>query len=311
MISLRFNDDFRLSCWRFRIVCRLLCRSLPFAAFRGVRVCQERANRFVLADEKGAFMSFDFKKEYKDLYLPKNKSSLVEVPPMTFFAVAGTGDPNEPDGAYARALELLYGLSYTVRMAKMGAWQPEGYFDYVVPPLEGLWWAGAGAFDGALIADKQALSWVSLIRQPDFVTPETLTWACTRLAEKKPALADACEAAIARVVSAGVPCLVRFAEGLCVQAMHRGPYDDEPATIAKLAAFVEDEGLVCDIAEGGEPPAGRDAARAFDTAAVLTALDANGAVPGIRLHHEIYLSDPRRSKPENLKTVVRHPVCRM
>ena len=140
-------------------------------------------------------MSLDFKKEYKDLYMPKAKPVFIEVPPMTFFAVAGTGNPNELDGAYAKALELLYGLSYTVKMSKMGAWQPEGYFDYVVPPLEGLWWAGAGAFDGASIVDKGALSWVSLIRQPDFVTPEVFAWACAELAKKKPSLAEACERA--------------------------------------------------------------------------------------------------------------------
>lgn len=254
-------------------------------------------------------MPFDFKKEYKDLYLPKRKVSVVEVPPMTFFAVAGTGDPNEPDGAYSKALELLYGLSYTVKMSKMGAWQPEGYFDYVVPPLEGLWWAGVGAFDGASIADKNALSWVSLIRQPDFVTPDAFAWACAELAKKKPALAEACEAASGGHAE-GVPRLVRFAEGPCIQIMHRGPYDDEPETIAKLTAYTQDEKLNCDIAEGGESPEGHKAARVFDAAAVLAALDANGAVPSVRLHHEIYLGDPRRTKPENLKTVIRHPVRR-
>ena len=229
---------------------------------------------------------------------------------MTFLAVAGTGDPNDPGGAYAQAIELLYGLSYTVKMSKMGAWQPEGYFDYVVPPLEGLWWAGAGAFDGASIVDKRALSWVSLIRQPDFVTPDVFAWACAELARKKPALAEACEKASEEYAD-GVPRLVRFAEGPCVQIMHRGPYDDEPETIAKLTAHMRDEKLTCDIAEGGESPEGHEAARVFDAAAVLAALDANGAVPGMRLHHEIYLSDPRRTKPENLKTVVRHPVRSM
>ncbi len=308
------------------------------------------------ANEKGAFMPFDFKKEYKDLYLPKRKASVVEVPPMTFFAVAGTGDPNEPDGAYSKALELLYGLSYTVKMSKMGAWQPEGYFDYVVPPLEGLWWAGVGAFDGASIADKNALSWVSLIRQPDFVTSEVFVWVCAELAKKKPALAEACEPALGghaegvpRLVrfaegpcvqimhcgpyddaelakkkpalaeacepalgghAEGVPRLVRFAEGPCVQIMHCGPYDDEPETIAKLTAYTQDEKLICDIAEGGESPEGHAATGAFDAAAVLAALDANGAVPTVRLHHEIYLGDPRRTRPENLKTVIRHPVRR-
>ena len=253
-------------------------------------------------------MPFDFKKEYKDLYMPKAKPVFVEVPSMTFLAVAGTGDPNEPDGAYAQAIELLYGLSYAVKMAKMGAWQPEGYFDYVVPPLEGLWWAGEGAFDGARIVGKSALSWVSLIRQPDFVTPEVFAWACTKLAEKKPALTDACEAAGEHV--AGAPCLVRFAEGPCVQVMHRGLYDSEPATVAKLATYMREEGFACDIAPGGESPVGHAARSPFDVSHVLAVLDAGDAVPDIRLHHEIYLSDPRRTKPENLKTVIRHPVRR-
>lgn len=260
-----------------------------------------------IKDDVGVAMPLDFKKEYKDLYVPKAKPAFVDVPSMTFFAVAGTGDPNEPDGAYAKAIELLYGLSYTVKMSKMGPWQPEGYFDYVVPPLEGLWWAGAGAFDGASIADKSALSWVSLIRQPDFVTPEVFAWACAELTKKKPALADVCEKA-PEGYAEGVPCLVRFAEGLCVQVMHRGPYDDEPASVAKLSAYMQDEGLSCDIAAGSESPAGHEASRAFDAAVVLAALDAEGAVPSVRLHHEIYLGDPRRTKPENLKTVIRHPV---
>lgn len=181
-------------------------------------------------------MAFDFKKEYRDLYQAKTKPVRVEVPAMTFAAVAGTGDPNEEGGAYARALALLYGFSYTVKMAKMGSWQPDGYFDYVVPPLEGLWWGGAGAFDGTVIADKGALSWVSLIRQPDFVTPDVFIKVCELLVQKKPELAVP--------VDQGDLRLVRFAEGSCAQIMHRGPYDDEPATIAKLSSFIESEGLV-------------------------------------------------------------------
>lgn len=160
-------------------------------------------------------MAYDFKKEYRDLYVPKARPSLVDVPAMTFAAMAGTGDPNEEGGAYQRALGVLYGFSYTVKMAKMGDWQPEGYFDYVVPPLEGLWWAGSGAFDGASIADKGALSWVSLIRQPDFVTPEAFERACGIMVAKKPELADAVEEGELR--------LVRFAEGPCAQIMHKGP----------------------------------------------------------------------------------------
>lgn len=249
-------------------------------------------------------MAYDFKKEFRDLYMPKLKPAFVDVPAMTFAAFAGTGDPNEESGSYQQALALLYGLSYTVKMAKMGSWQPEGYFDYVVPPLEGLWWAGAGAFDGTRIADKSALSWAALIRQPDFVTPDVFACVCEQLAKKKPELAEP----LAEALATGTLRLVRFAEGPCAQVMHVGPYDDEPATIAGLSAFIEAEGFVTDIAEGGESPAGHAATRAFDGGSVLDALDADGGVPGIRLHHEIYLGDPRRTKPENLKTVVRHPV---
>lgn len=229
-------------------------------------------------------MAFDFKKEYKDLYLPKTKPELIDVPPMSFIAVAGTGNPNEENGSYAGAMGLLYAFSYTVKMSKMGAWQPDGYFDYTVPPLEGLWWTSDEAFDGQRILDKDALSWISLIRQPDFVTPEVFAWAAKQVAAKKPEL----DLRRAR--------LVRFAEGPCAQIMHKGPYDDEPATIAQMEEFVAASRMVDDIAN----PASSEA--------MLDALDAHGGVPAVRLHHEIYLGDPRRTKPENLKTVIRHPV---
>ena len=223
-------------------------------------------------------MAFDFKKEYKDLYLPKTKPELIDVPPMSFIAVAGTGNPNEENGSYAGAMGLLYAFSYTIKMSKMGAWQPDGYFDYTVPPLEGLWWTSDEAFDGQRILDKDALSWISLIRQPDFVTPEVFAWAAEQVAAKKPEL----DLRRAR--------LVRFAEGPCAQIMHKGPYDDEPATIAQMEEFVAASRMVDDIAN----PASSEA--------MLDALDAHGGVPAVRLHHEIYLGDPRRTKPENLKT---------
>ena len=229
-------------------------------------------------------MAFDFKKEYKDLYLPKTKPELIDVPPMSFIAVAGTGNPNEENGSYAGAMGLLYAFSYTIKMSKMGAWQPDGYFDYTVPPLEGLWWTSDEAFDGQRILDKDALSWISLIRQPDIVTPEVFAWAAEQVAAKKPEL----DLRRAR--------LVRFAEGPCAQIMHKGPYDDEPATIAQMEEFVAASRMVDDIAN----PASSEA--------MLDALDAHGGVPAVRLHHEIYLGDPRRTKPENLKTVIRHPV---
>ena len=229
-------------------------------------------------------MAFDFKKEYKDLYLPKTKPELIDVPPMSFIAVAGTGNPNEENGSYAGAMGLLYAFSYTIKMSKMGAWQPDGYFDYTVPPLEGLWWTSDEAFDGQRILDKDALSWISLIRQPDFVTPEVFAWAAEQVAAKKPEL----DLRRAR--------LVRFAEGPCAQIMHKGPYDDEPATVAALEEFVRTTGRAGDIAD---PPSAE---------ALMDALDADGGVPSVRLHHEIYLGDPRRTKPENLRTVLRHPV---
>lgn len=236
-------------------------------------------------------MAYDFKKEYRDLYQPGARPALADVPEMTFVAVAGAGDPNEVDGAYAQAMALLYGFSYTVKMSKMGSWQPEGYFDYVVPPLEGLWWGGEGAFDGSRIVDKGALQWVSLIRQPDFVTPDAFAQACELLAAKKPELADA--------VDRGDLRLVRFAEGPCAQVMHRGPYDDEPATIAQLDAFIAGRELVPDLAAS------------VPGAEEFLAMLAAGGVPAARLHHEIYLGDPRRTKPERLRTVIRHPVCAM
>ena len=229
-------------------------------------------------------MAFDFKKEYKDLYLPKTKPELIDVPPMSFIAVAGTGNPNEENGSYAGAMGLLYAFSYTIKMSKMGAWQPDGYFDYTVPPLEGLWWTSDEAFDGQRILDKDALSWISLIRQPDFVTPEVFAWAAEQVAAKKPEL----DLRRAR--------LVRFAEGPCAQIMHKGPYDDEPATVAALEEFVRTTGRAGDIAD---PPSAE---------ALMDMLDADGGVPSVRLHHEIYLGDPRRTKPENLRTVLRHPV---
>ncbi|NBI62038.1 hypothetical protein D3Z38_02920 [Clostridiales bacterium] len=211
----------------------------------------------------------DYKKEYKDLYAPKTKPALVQVPEMTFIMVDGKGDPNTSQ-AYKTALELLYGLSYSIKMSKMGENPPAGYFEYVVPPLEGLWETGAGAQDGEVfqetgIGDKDQLVWTSMIRQPEFVTEQVFLQAKEQLAAKKPELD----------VSAA-----RFAvweEGLCVQAMHKGSYDEEPATIEKIHKFLETSDFVTDFSKE-------------------------------RRHHEIYLSDPRRTAPEKLKTVLRFPV---
>jgi len=210
--------------------------------------------------------AFDYKKEYKDLYLPKAKPSVIDVPEMVFIMVDGKGNPNT-SAEYKNAMELLYGLSYSIKMTKMSGKTPTGYFDYVVPPLEGLWWGETGYFDGTNIADKDKLRWTSMIRQPEFVTQEVFDSAKQALNKKKPGL----DLSIAR--------LVPFSEGLCAQIMHIGSYDDEPATIAILERFILDNGYANDIS-------------------------------GSRRHHEIYLSDPRKTAPEKLKTVIRHPIIK-
>lgn len=206
----------------------------------------------------------DYKKEYKDLYQPAAKPSLIDVPEMIFFAVDGEGDPNTCP-AYKEALEMLYGLSFTVKMSKMDGSQPEGYFDYVVPPLEGLWSAEGTDFDGLNVTDKNKFRWVSMIRQPEFVTQEVFERAREKLAKKKPSL----DVSRAR--------FTKFTEGLCVQIMHTGSYDSEPESILQLKKYISENGYAEDFSN-------------------------------VRMHHEIYLSDPRRCAPEKLKTVIRHPV---
>lgn len=178
-------------------------------------------------------MPIDYKKTEKELYLPKTKPSLIEVPEMTFIMVDGSGDPNTcPE--YKRAIELLYGLSYSIKMSKMSGTQPVGYFEYVVPPLEGLWWhRDGGVIDD--ISDKDSFSWISMIRQPEFVTSEVFETAKATLAKKKPAL----DVKAAR--------LEQFTEGSCAQIMHVGSYDDEPATIAVLEDFITEQGSVPDF----------------------------------------------------------------
>lgn len=208
--------------------------------------------------------AYDFKKEFKDLYLPKPVPALIHVPEMTFIAVDGEGDPNTAK-AYAEALEILYGLCYTIKMSKMSGQTPAGYFDYVVPPPEGFWTLPGYVFDGKPILNKDLFRWTSLIRQPGFVTDEVFQSAKEALKKKKPDL-DTLKAR-----------LITFEEGLCAQIMHLGPYDDEPATIAKLNAFINESGHKPDFSD-------------------------------TRRHHEIYLGDPRKTAPEKLKTVIRHPI---
>ncbi len=208
-------------------------------------------------------MPIDFKKEYKDLYQPKTTPSIIDVPEMIFIAVDGKGDPNTSED-YKNALEALYGLSYAIKMSKMSGAQPEGYFEYVVPPLEGFWTVD-GEYEGCDITDKDKFYWTSLIRQPDFVTPEVFETAKISLARKKPDI----DTSKAR--------LIKVTEGLCVQAMHFGPYDTEPETIAAMDRYAAENGYVADFSD-------------------------------TRRHHEIYLADPRKTAPEKLKTVIRHPI---
>lgn len=226
-------------------------------------------------------MPFNYKKEYKELYLPPQKPTIVDVPPMNYIAVRGKGDPNVEGGAYKEAIGLLYAIAFTIKMSKKGGRAIEGYFDYVVPPLEGFWWqegAGKGALQGvdasALqqggpgafdYAHKEDFHFVSCIRLPDFVTEEDFAWAMDEATQKKGQDFSKVE-------------FLPVHEGLCVQCMHIGPYDDEPATIERMHTYAEEQGYRPDITAK-------------------------------RLHHEIYLSDPRRCAPERLKTVVRHPIA--
>lgn len=210
-------------------------------------------------------MAFDYKKEYKEFYMPKNKPSIVTVPPMHYIAVRGQGDPNAEGGAYKQAIELLYGVAYTIKMSKKGSRQIEGYFDYVVPPLEGFWWQDGVC--GVDYAHKEAFQWISVIRLPDFVTKADFDWAIQEAARKKKTDFSKVE-------------WLAYDEGLCVQCMHIGAYDSEPATVALMHAYMEQQGYVLDIT-------------------------------GKRLHHEIYLSDARKVAPEKLKTVIRHPIRKL
>lgn len=195
--------------------------------------------------------------------MPKNKPSIVEVPTMNYIAVRGKGDPNAENGEYKASIGLLYGIAFTIKMSKLDDHRIEGYFDYVVPPLEGFWWQD-GAENGIDYAHKENFEWISLIRLPDFVTEADLDWAISEATRKKKADFSKVE-------------FLTYNEGLCVQCMHVGPYDDEPATVAQMHAYAEQNGYKPDVTD-------------------------------TRYHHEIYLSDARKVAPEKLKTVIRHPI---
>ena len=209
-------------------------------------------------------MAFDFKKEYKEYYMPKNKPSIVTVPRMNYIAVRGQGDPNAEDSEYKQAIGLLYGIAFTIKMSKKGSHQIEGYFDYVVPPLEGFWWQDD--IIGVDFSRKDDFKWISVIRLPDFVTEDDFNWAVG-------------EASARKKVDFSKVDFLTYDEGLCVQCMHIGSYDDEPATVALMHEFMESRGYALDITDK-------------------------------RLHHEIYLSDARKVAPEKRKTVIRHPIKR-
>ncbi len=207
-------------------------------------------------------MAFDFKKEYKEFYLPPQKPQIVDLPAMNYIAVQGQGDPNEKGGAYQKAVGVLYAVAYTIKMSYKGSHKIEGYFEYVVPPLEGFWWQEGVA--GVDYTNKSGFHWTSVIRLPDFVTPADFRWAVGEASRKKKMDCSSTQ-------------LLSLTEGLCVQMLHIGPYDTEPASVALMDDFVAANGYEND----------------------LTAT---------RLHHEIYLSDPRRTVPEKQKTVLRHPI---
>ncbi|MBO6302152.1 MAG: GyrI-like domain-containing protein [Ruminiclostridium sp.] len=179
-------------------------------------------------------MAFDYKKEFKEFYLPKSKPSIVDIPTMNYAAVRGKGDPNEPDGEYRRAVEILYGVSYTIKMSKKGDHRIDGYFDYVVPPLEGLW-QQRGA-EGMDYSRKNELEWTAMIRLPDFVTKDDLEWAVREASAKKKSDFSSAE-------------FFTYTEGLCVQCMHTGSYDSEPGTVDMMNKYIEENGYVTDMSE--------------------------------------------------------------
>lgn len=207
-------------------------------------------------------MAFDYKKEYKEYYMPKNKPSILTVPKMNYIAVRGKGDPNTEDSEYKRSIGLLYGIAFTIKMSKKGDHRIDGYFDFVVPPLEGFWWQDG--INGIDYSHKENFNFISVIRLPDFVTEEDFEWAVEEATKKKKTDFSSVE-------------FFSYDEGLCVQCMHIGPYDDEPATVEKMHEYMKSEGYTLDISDK-------------------------------RMHHEIYISDVRKIAPEKLKTVIRHPI---
>ena len=196
--------------------------------------------------------------------MPKSKPEIVNVPKANYIAVRGKGDPNDEGGEYKAAIAVLYAIAYTIKMSKMGDHRIDGYYDYVVPPLEGFWWQED--IDGIDYSDKSTFCWISVIRLPEFVTVEEFVWATEEAAKKKKLDCSKAE-------------FLTIDEGLCVQMMHNGSFDDEPATVGIMNRFIEKNGYENDFSDS-------------------------------RLHHEIYLFDARKVAPEKWKTIIRHPIKR-
>ena len=207
-------------------------------------------------------MAFDFKKEYKEFYMPKDKPQIVNVPKANYIAVRGKGNPNEEGGVYQQAISVLYAVAYTLKMSYKSDYKIEGFFEYVVPPLEGFWWQEN--FAGVDYVNKDGFNWISVIRLPDFITEKDFAWAVETASQKKKIDCSSAE-------------FLTIEEGLCVQIMHQGPFDEEPATVAIMDAYLTENGYVNDMNDK-------------------------------RLHHEIYMSDARKVAPEKWKTVIRHPI---
>ena len=207
-------------------------------------------------------MAYDFKKQHKELYLPKDKPVIVNVPKMNYLAVRGQGNPNNPDGEYVKSIQLLYGIAYTLRMSYKTDYKINGFFEYVVSPLEGFWWQEN--IKGVDYSNKDSFKFISLIRLPDFISKKDFDWAIETASKKKKMDFSKVE-------------FFTYDEGLCVQCMHIGPYDDEPITVEKMHKYLEENGYLLDITDD-------------------------------RYHHEIYISDPRKCDISKQKTVIRHPI---
>ena len=207
-------------------------------------------------------MAFDFKKEYKEFYMPKNKPEIVSIPQANYIAVRGRGNPNEENGEYKKAVGVLYAIAYTLKMSYKSTYKIEGFYEYVVPPLEGFWWQED--IDGVDYSDKSSFNWISVIRLPNFIKLKDFDWAVDEATRKKK-------------IDCSIAEFLTINEGLCVQIMHIGAFDDEPATVAVMDKFVAENGYQNDMCKS-------------------------------RLHHEIYLSDPQKSEVSKWKTVIRHPI---